>query len=84
MKQEKQLLLDEVEGQLESHRIVRYHELSSLTANKANEFRRELSKLGGNVEVMRKRVLIKAAEAAGIYLDLECIARSYRFGLCRT
>ena len=57
--------------------------ITSLTANKANEFRSEVAKLGGNVEVVRKRVLIKAAEAAGIQLDLEASARTYRIGLCR-
>ncbi len=69
MKQEKQLLLDEVKGQIknfDSFVIMRYTKLS---ANKANEFRREVAKLGGNVEVMRKRILVKAAESAGISLD---------------
>ena len=40
--------------------------ISGLSANKANEFRREVAKIGGDVGVMRKRVLIKAAEAAGV------------------
>lgn len=70
MRQEKQLLLDEVKGQINqfgSFVVMRY---LNLPANKANLFRREVAKLGGNVEVMRKRVLIKAAEAAGVKLDL--------------
>jgi len=71
MRQDKQLLLDELQGQLTqfgSFVVMRY---LSLSANKANEFRREVAKLGGNVEVMRKRVLIKAAGAAGVSLDLK-------------
>jgi large subunit ribosomal protein L10 len=42
-----------------------------LSANKANEFRREVAKVGGSVEVMRKRVLIKAAANAGLTLSLK-------------
>lgn len=73
MRQDKQLLLDEIQGQIEhfgSFVVMRY---LKLTANKANGFRREVKKLGGNVEVMRKRVLIKAAEAAGVSLDLKAL-----------
>lgn len=70
MRQEKQLLLDEIKDHIE-HRnsfvIMRY---ASLSANTANAFRREVAKSGGSVEVVRKRILIKAAEAAGIKLDL--------------
>lgn len=70
MRKEKQLLLDEVKNQIsqfDSFVIMRY---LGLSANKANEFRREVAKGGGSVEIVRKRVLIKAAEAAGIVLDL--------------
>lgn len=70
MRQEKQLLLEEVKDQINqfgSFVVMRY---LSLSANKSNQFRREVAKLGGNVEVMRKRILIKAAKAAGVELDL--------------
>jgi large subunit ribosomal protein L10 len=73
MKQEKQLLLDEVQAHLKKHPefvIIKYQGLS---ANKANAFRREVSKLGGNIEVLRKRLLLKAAAAAGIKLDIEAL-----------
>lgn len=73
MRQEKQLLLNEVKDQIEhfgSFVIMRYLKLS---ANKANEFRRQVIKIGGNVEVMRKRILIKAAKEAGVELDLEAL-----------
>lgn len=72
MRKEKQFLLDEVKNQINkfgSFVIMRYN---SLEANKANEFRREIARFGGDVEVMRKRILRKAAESAGIELgDLE-------------
>lgn len=74
MRQEKQLLLNEVKEQIEhfdSFVIMRY---LGLSANKASEFRREVAKTGGGVEVMRKRLLVKAAQAAGITLDAESLS----------
>ena len=73
MRKEKQLLLNEVKGQIDrfgSFVIMQYLKLS---ANKANEFRREVAKIGGNVGVIRKRILIKAAEAAGVVIDVESL-----------
>jgi large subunit ribosomal protein L10 len=70
MRKEKHFLLEEVQSQISqfngSFVIMSYQKLS---ANAANEFRRRIIKLGGNVEVMRKRMLVKAATAAGIDLD---------------
>lgn len=71
MKHEKQLLLDEIKAQIAqspSYLLTQYFKLS---ANKANEFRREMAKIGVNFEVVRKRVLVKAAENAGIALTLD-------------
>ena len=73
MRQEKQLLLEELKSQIAkkpSFVIMRYEKVQ---ANSANAFRREVRKLGGDVEVMRKRVLIKAAEAAGVPLDISTL-----------
>lgn len=70
MSNEKQLLLDEIKEQIENHSSFVIMQYSSITANKANDLRTSIAKLGGNVEIVRKRVLIKAAEAAGITLDL--------------
>lgn len=69
MREEKQLLKQEI-----FEKIVRYPsfvvmQYTGLTANAANDFRRELRKMGGDVEVVRKRVLLKAAEDAGVSLD---------------
>ncbi len=73
MRKEKQLLLEEVKGQINqfgSFVIMRYEGLS---ANAANSFRRQISKMGGNVEFVRKRILLKAAEAAGVKLDIDAL-----------
>jgi large subunit ribosomal protein L10 len=73
MKQEKQLLLDEITGHIRKHQTFVIMRYQGLEANKANAFRREVSKLGGNIEVLRKRLLIKAAAAAGIQLNIEAL-----------
>lgn len=69
MRKEKQLLLDEVQGQIEQNSSFVIISYSSLTANAANDFRREIAKNGGSMEMVRKRILIKAAQAAGVQLD---------------
>lgn len=73
MRKEKHLLLDEVKDQIErqpSFILMRY---AGLSANKANDFRNEIAKLGGSVEMVRKRLLIKAAETMGISLTLDTL-----------
>jgi large subunit ribosomal protein L10 len=69
MRQDKHLLLDEITesmNKFESFFVMRYE---GLKANIANSFRREVLKQGGDVHVMRKRLLLKAAEAFGVTLD---------------
>jgi large subunit ribosomal protein L10 len=73
MRKEKQLLLDEIKGQIEnfdSFVIINY---MGLTANAAADFRRRVSTLGGNLEMVKKRVLVQAADCVGIKLDLEAL-----------
>jgi len=69
MRAEKQLLLDEIKEKIESFESFIVTRYESLNAANAKEFRREITKLGGDYEVVRKRVLCKAAEAAGATLD---------------
>ncbi len=73
MRQEKQLLLDEIKEQIDRSGSFIVMSYKGLTANLANDFRREVAKLGGNIEVVRKRVLCKAAESAGVKLDIEAL-----------
>jgi large subunit ribosomal protein L10 len=71
MKAEKQFLLDEIKEKIEefeSFIVMRYE---SLNAKNAKEFRREIAKLGGDYEVVRKRVLCKAAGEVGVELTPE-------------
>lgn len=61
MKKEKQFLLEEVKEQLKQSGSYIITQYSALSANKAYEFRRELAKVGGRFEVVKKRVFLKAA-----------------------
>ncbi len=72
MRQEKQILRDEIRGQIDkfpSFVIMRH---IGLSANTMSDFRRSIFKMGGNVEFVRKRVLVKAAEEAGVSLIWRC------------
>jgi large subunit ribosomal protein L10 len=71
MKQEKQLLLDEIQGHIQKSPSYLIAQYAKLPANKANEFRRQMAKIGVDFEVVRKRVLIKAATVAGIELSVD-------------
>lgn len=70
MRQEKTLLKDEIREKMKKHPAFVIMQYAKLTANTANDFRREMGKMGGDVEVVRKRILIKAAEEIGIKLDI--------------
>lgn len=70
MRPEKEFLKDEIKEKIKKHGSFVIMKYSALKANTANEFRREMGKLGGEVEVVRKRVLLKAAEDIGLKLDM--------------
>lgn len=69
MRAEKQLLKEEIKNKMTRYGSFVVMQYAGLGANAANEFRREIGKMGGDVEIVRKRVLSKAAEDAGIQLD---------------
>lgn len=73
MRREKQLLLDEVKGQIERFNSFVIMSYTGITANAANDFRRQIANNGGSLEIVRKRILMKAAQAAGVSLDLEAL-----------
>ncbi len=76
MKAEKELLKQEVKGKIDHFNSFVIMQYGGLSANMANEFRREVAKSGGDVEVVRKRVLLKAASDAGFTLDLSSLPGS--------
>lgn len=74
MKKEKQLLLDEIKEQIEQYGSFVIAQYTKVTSNSMNNFRGVIANLGGDVQMIRKTVFLKAAEQAGIDLkkqDLE-------------
>lgn len=69
MRSEKELLKNEVKDKFKHFGSFVIMHYQKLTANAANDFRRQIRQSGGDVEIARKRVLLKAAEDAGVQLD---------------
>lgn len=70
MREEKQLLLDEIKDLIDHFGDFSLVQYSRISANSMSDFRTNIAKLGGDVQMVRKRVLIKAASAAGIELEI--------------
>ena len=70
MKQEKQLLLDELTGMMEEHHSFVIAQYSRISVNRTIQFRKKIKSHGGDVQVAGKRLIVKAAEQLGITLDL--------------
>ena len=69
MRQEKQLLLDDIKDRIESSQAVVVTRYNKLEPNKVAPFRVELAKSGSSIAVVKKRVLLKAAQQAGLTLN---------------
>lgn len=66
MRQEKQFLLDEIKDNIEGSEAFILARYGALTAEKTVAFRDSLAKVGGQMQVVRKRILGKAAASLGI------------------
>ena len=73
MRPEKQLLLDEIKDKIGASKALVLTSYQKLEPNLAAQFRTNISKSGGSLEVVRKRILIKAAQQAGVTLDSEVL-----------
>jgi large subunit ribosomal protein L10 len=69
MRQEKQLLLDDIRDKITESKGFILTRYGKINPNLASQFRFDLMKSGGDFEVIRKTILMKAAEAAGVKLD---------------
>lgn len=69
MRPDKQLLLDEIKQKIDGSKAFVLTRYGRLDPNTAAHFRQTIGKSGGSFEVVRKRVFIKAAQAAGVSLD---------------
>ena len=66
MRDEKQLLLDEVKEKIENADALVVTQHQGMKATQAEELRGAANQAGADFSVVRKRVFMKAAEAAGI------------------
>jgi large subunit ribosomal protein L10 len=69
MRAEKELLKQEIQDKFKQYGSFVIMQYAGLSANMANDFRRQMGSLGGDVEVVRKRVLLKAAKDEGVQLE---------------
>jgi large subunit ribosomal protein L10 len=69
MRQEKQLLLDEIKEKIDASTAMIVTNYKSLPPNTSWKLRDLLAKQGSVFEVVRKRVFLKAAEKSGVVFD---------------
>lgn len=71
MRQEKHYLLDDIKQLIDKHGNFVIMKYAGVPANTVNQFRRDVASAGGNVEMMRKRILVKAFAQSGINIDVD-------------
>lgn len=69
MREEKQLLLDDLADKIRLSKGFIVTQYQDFSASRSRDFRNHLAQIGADFEVVRKRVFIKAAEAVGIALN---------------
>lgn len=69
MRPEKQFLLDDIKDRIAGSKAIVLASYKRLEPNASAAFRGNLAKTGGSLEVVKKRVLVKAAQVAGVELD---------------
>ncbi len=74
MRKEKQLLLDQIESKVKDSTAFILTRYKQMDPNMAYAFRSALIQSGADFEVIRKRILLKAAIAAGCALDEAILA----------
>lgn len=74
MKKEKQYLLDDLKSKIEASKAFIVMQYKAMSANDMGALRKGIAQIGGDFEVVPKRVFIKAAESAyGIELKKESL-----------
>ena len=74
MRKEKQLLLDQIENKVKQSPAFILTRYKQMDPNMAHAFRTALIQSGADFEVVRKRILLKAAVSAGCVLDEAALA----------
>jgi large subunit ribosomal protein L10 len=70
MRQEKQLLLDEIYEKIEDSGAFIVTSYQGLDSLKIDDFRNKIAASGGDFEVVRKRIFVKAIEKKGLSIDI--------------
>lgn len=73
MRREKQLLLDDIRDRINASSALVVTRYRKLEPNAVAGFRHDLAKTGGSLAVVKKRVLVKAAQASGVALDVDTL-----------
>ncbi len=73
MRPEKQLLLDEIKEKIDGSKAFVLTKYKAMNPNMASHFRNMIRGTGGSFEVVRKRILLKAAEASGVSLNYDTL-----------
>jgi large subunit ribosomal protein L10 len=69
MREEKQLLLDEIRDKIDGSTALVLTRYKKLSPDLSADFRKSLRDSGGSFSVVKKRVFLKAAEDGGVTLD---------------
>lgn len=69
MRPEKNILLREIREKIDASKALVLATYTKMSPNMAASFRTNIGKTGGSFEIVKKRVLMKAAEEAGFSLD---------------
>jgi large subunit ribosomal protein L10 len=69
MRPDKQLLLNEIKEKIDGSKALFLAKYQRLNPNLASAFRMQVAQKGGSFEVVRKRILLKAAGASGFTLE---------------
>ncbi len=73
MRQEKQLLLNDIKERITGANALVLTRYQKLKPNTVAGFRTNLAKSGSSLEVVKKRILVKAAKDAGLALDADTL-----------
>lgn len=69
MRPEKQFLLDEIKEKIDGAQALVFLKYQQLNPNLTSKFRTQLIQAGGSYKVVRKRILMKAAETSGFTIE---------------
>lgn len=69
MRLEKNILSREIKEKIDSSKAIVLATYTKMSPNMAADFRMNIGKTGGSFEIVKKRILVKAAEQAGFTLD---------------